>query len=297
MPKVPVESILNRDLSRVAAQAWIQQFTPVIDEIVNYGTTVYARCRPTVTPPDPNEDSVPLLMYLHVLEMADGISELLKQVCATPAIPLARTIFEGVLGLEYILASDYSRRARSWLVSFTCERVEACDRILGKQKSGKANARAPGFDFSKLAPQMRADKKRYQEYLTKPEFKEVLRERQGRREKHPWYSLFSGPVNLRELAKRLNREKEYVEFYTYWSSIQHGVDIGRFLARGANPDQTTRVLRDPNDPTFKVAAMAAAVFTVWATRLVLSKYHCPGEDFSKWYRQEIKPRLDHLYAL
>ncbi len=294
MPTNPVELFLNRDFSKVAARDLIEQFTAIIDEVVNYGTTVYARCKPTFTSMDLNEEGVPLVIYLHILEMADGISALLKEVCATPALPLARTMFEALLNLEYILRSDTSRRSRSWLAAFMLERVEACESMLNNGKAKAGHAGEPVVDFSKLSPQLSTDKKHYTILLAAPEFEEILSERKKLKKYPKWYSLFSGPKNLRELAAELNREKEYFTFYGYWSSISHVSDLGRFLARGSSSSPMARLLRDPNDLTLKVAGMAAIMFPVRANRFILDKYR-PGEkDSSEWYRNEIKPRLDQL---
>jgi hypothetical protein len=219
--------------------------------------------------------------------MADGISALLKEVCVTPALPLARTIFEARLSLEYILKSDFSRRAKSWLAFCMLERMDDCNRLLGNKAA------------SQLASSVTVEKKRCEDLLADAKFKDILSERDNSRKqttRYPqWYSLFSGPENLRKLAKELGHESEYVTFYGNWSSISHVKDLGRFFARQSSNDPLARLLlRNPNDLMFNVAAMAAIVFPIITCRLVINKYRPGDAKLSQWYAREIKPPLDQL---
>jgi hypothetical protein len=67
MTNDPVEKVLSRDLSRVAAKELIDRYCPLLDEVVNYGTNLYARVSQGVSDVA-TEAGVPLLTYLHVLE-------------------------------------------------------------------------------------------------------------------------------------------------------------------------------------------------------------------------------------
>src|SRR3954467_3074566 len=136
MPNKSLEKVLNRDLSRVAAKELIDRYCPLLDEIVNYGTNLYARLSQSV-PDMATEAGVPLLIYLHVLEMADGASVLLRESSVSAAIPTVRAIFESALALEYIFAADTSNRANAWLLAYLAEQLEWANMMAGAEKTGQ----------------------------------------------------------------------------------------------------------------------------------------------------------------
>src|SRR6476469_8125866 len=105
MPTPPIERILNRDLSRVAAASLITRICPMLDEIVNYGTNLYIRHTHQL-PDIITAEGVPLLIYLHILEMTDGVSVLLRESAVSASIPTVRAAFESTLALDYILQDD-----------------------------------------------------------------------------------------------------------------------------------------------------------------------------------------------
>jgi hypothetical protein len=103
-----------------------------------------------------------------------------------------------------------------------------------------------------------------------------------------WYQLFGGPKNLRELARHLKREAQYVAFYGHWSSISHAQDMSRFIGKTPDGEGTFKILRDPNG--IQGITLNTASMTLNATRLVLGKFR-PGEDMANWYKREIRERF------
>src|SRR6476619_1061058 len=110
MPTKPIEKILSRDVSRVNAKELIDRICTMLDEIVNYGTNLYARHTHGIADLI-SEAGVPMLIYLNVLEMTDGTSELLRESCTAASIPTARAAFEALLALHYVLEKDTTNRA------------------------------------------------------------------------------------------------------------------------------------------------------------------------------------------
>ena len=106
-------------------------------------------------------------------------------------------------------------------------------------------------------------------------------------ERYPkWFSLFGGPGSLRELAKRLKIEGQYLTLYGYWSRVSHAEDYARFSRRDAASDPTVRLIRDSSQ-MIEIAWFAAS-FMLRATRLVLGKFR-PSEDMAIWYLRDVKP--------
>lgn len=45
MPTDPLKKLLDRDLQKAAADYIIKEVCPMLQEVVNYGTNAFARCR------------------------------------------------------------------------------------------------------------------------------------------------------------------------------------------------------------------------------------------------------------
>ena len=123
MPTEPLEALLYRDLSKVAAKEIIGIASPLLQELVNYSTNVFRRCE-TSTTGNENEDVAVLMLYLHIIEIVDGIEVLISQSCPAPAEPLVRSAFEALLSIEYILEADYVQRSLSWLSIYAHNRLK-----------------------------------------------------------------------------------------------------------------------------------------------------------------------------
>ena len=135
MPTEAVETVLNRDLSRVAAKKEIATATALLTELVNEGTRVFKRCEASSS--GDLADTPLLMLYLHMLEMVDGIQVLVAESCVAPAIPLVRSAYEACLSIEYILESESERRALSWLAAHALSGVQVNERFDGTTAEGK----------------------------------------------------------------------------------------------------------------------------------------------------------------
>ena len=100
MTTEPLKTLLDRELSKADAKEVISIASPLLQELVNYSTNAFARCATSTTGKE-NEDLATLLLYLHIIEMIDGVEVLLSQSCAIPAIPLVRSSFEALIRDNY----------------------------------------------------------------------------------------------------------------------------------------------------------------------------------------------------
>ena len=298
MPTSPIETILNRDLSRVNAKELIDRFCPLLDEITNYGTNLYKRAtaqKPELLTPD----GVPYLIYLHVLEMTDATSEMLRQSTVSPAIPVVRATFESTLALDYLFEADTTNRATAWLVAYLTEQLEWINMMLGTEKAGKQLHEAMQTDtvgvninlspYAAIATKQKTD---LEALIAKPELAAAVTERAEIIRKNPrnqypnWYNSFGGPINLRGLSKHLNREAQYLVLYKAFSGVAHGQNLRRFITRTASSDPLVRLLRDSSD--FHQLASIAVTLALRCTR-ILSEHEKEKDQFTKWYAAEIRP--------
>ena len=95
---------------------------PVLREVVNYGTHIFEAAQRNSS----GSHNLPLLFsYLHVIEMADAIEVSLSNSVVQPAKTHLRSMFEAVLGIDYMVAADTKTRSLAWLVAFQREKLVA----------------------------------------------------------------------------------------------------------------------------------------------------------------------------
>ncbi len=295
MPTKAPDWILDRGIARVLAKDAADRFVPLLEELVNYGAALYARSkgnmRDMLTPA-----GAPLLLFLHVVEMTDGVSELVKQGCAAAATPAVRAIFESTLGLEYIFQKDTESRARAWLVGYASDELAMFDQIENIGRAGQDLRDAlqndtvgSMVDLTRLERFAKAQRPAIEALLNQPENAPVVAARAALRKRKPnWYSVSRGPSDLRQLAKQLRREGQYLVLYSYLSAIQHGQNTRRFLslASAAVTDPLAKLLRDPS--ALGTVAGLAAAHALRAIELVRDTYR-HGESYERWYKEEIQP--------
>jgi hypothetical protein len=298
MPSDPVLDMLDRDFSRAAAKETIDIAGPMLREIVNFATRAFVRCDTSCL--EMGKERVALIaLYLHIIEMVDGVEVLVSAADAGPAVPLLRSAFEAVWSLEYILQDDCTRRSLSWLVSYYYDRLEAHERLDSTTDRGRQFRRSTEASIASLSP---VDPSRVQpaiaglrKQIDHPEYDEVKQEikRHKGRPNH-WYRLFDGPATLELLAMRIRRGTEYQIMYRHWSAEIHAVSLQRFLERSMAKDPLSRLLRNPGDVPW--VATYGAECLLRATWLMLDKFR-PGERadlFSPWIAKEVQTQLHKL---
>jgi hypothetical protein len=296
LPTKPIEVLLDRDLARIKAQEIIEIASPLLKELINYATNVFGRSQ-TSTTGNENEDLPILILYLHMIEVTDGIEVLISQSCPAPAIPLVRSSFEALLYIEYILEADYVQRSLSWLAQYLRKRIETYELLDQSTPQGNefrgalANEKHREVQNLTLPPQSDVQPAiaNLQNLLKKPQFQPIESEFNRHRGKVPWYKLFnSGINNLRELAHHLKRGAEYDFLYRNWSLISHANDLSRFLGRTTDNASAFNRLRSPQE--IKNVTSSAASFILAATHLVLSKFR-HSENMQEWYKREIQKQF------
>ncbi len=88
MPTKPLENLLDRNHSKFLAREIIDDCSPLLLEMINFATNVFGRC---ITTPGlkVNVDEAVLMLYLHIIEMTDGVEVLLPH----PRYPLVKKFF------------------------------------------------------------------------------------------------------------------------------------------------------------------------------------------------------------
>jgi hypothetical protein len=112
MPIEPLETVIYRELQIARAGKFLDVVTPLFQELVNYGSNALTRCASSSNRGE-NEDLAVLNLYRQILGLTDAFEVLVAASCAEPTIPILRSMFETLLGIEYILESKTTYVQRS----------------------------------------------------------------------------------------------------------------------------------------------------------------------------------------
>lgn len=301
MPTVPPHGLLDREFSRASVREQVEAANPMLQEIVNYGVAVFARCERTSRLRD--EKLAILLPYLHVLEMVDGVQILLSEAAPIPARLQLRSAFEAILAIEFITETDTTRRAFAFLVADIRQRLAAYRAMDPKTPEGKRQLKRIQSDvFARLMkiPEVRDLDERLKSLeglLQKPNWKEANEQYnavQKRSDRRPeWYHLCdpNPPGSIEDLASRVKRGGQYEILYRQASGTVHGGDaIRRQLTKGASGGPVVSGLRDTDELAMTIGF--AATLAIGATRKVLLFFR-PEEagGLAKWYLEEVREPL------
>lgn len=306
--KEPLETILDPNMSRVLARETIQIASPLLRELVNDATHVFARCVGSSIRKE-GEDIPVLFSYLHIIEMTDAIEVLVSQACAVPIIPCLRSSFEALLSMKYILQEDYTRRSSAYTVTHAHRRIHDYELLDPDTQRGhefleslqKDEARQYMVSETPNALQKRAKEaiQNLRHLISKDANNETeLEYQQLKKKSHKrleWYRLFNGPSSLRELASRLNYRARYDLLYRWWSNIAHASDLSRFITKTKGGKGAIRPLRSV-DELAQLAGFAAWIM-LEAKTMVLEKFRPEeGSRIAEWYVREIQKRFLGLYG-
>jgi hypothetical protein len=299
MPTEPLRTMLDRDLSKALAKQTIELAVPLLRELVNDATYVFARCHDSAKGKE-DEDVPVLFSYLHIIQMTDAIETLVAEGCTAPAILPLRSSFEALLAIKYILESDSKRRAPAYMVAYSHQRIRMYKLLDSDTQEGRDFVKDLSTDEALRQIDIAALKqhaKRAMENLgnlirkerNKNAEAEYQRLKQDRKREPEWYQLFGGPSNLRELAQRLNYRARYDLLYRSWSNLAHAGELSRFITRTRDGKPAINPIRNTGE--LATTACFAAWIMLEAKKLVLAKFH-PGEEASvkRWYLAEIRER-------
>lgn len=300
MPTNSFQPFLERDFAKVSAKPIIDVASPLLIEVVNHATQACRRCDvragQDAASGQSGEHLSPLMLYMHIIEMADGLEVLVSNSCSGPAVPFLRSMLEALLSLEYMFQEDYKRRSLCWLCSYIHKRIEGYELLDSTTNRGKELRKvlkkegsygSGGYSSSSI--RARLQKVLASELATIEQ--EYKSQKKAQNRNPHWYSLFGGPKNLRDLAAKVSKVGYYDLLYRGWSSIMHVTDASRFLGKTSEGAPAFHQMRYPEN--LKDYTWLGVNFVVISTAMIIQRFR-PGEDLSPWYNTEVKPRLDYL---
>ncbi len=299
----PPKGLFDPLYYKVQLRPIIEVAVPMIEEVRNYGLAALARC--SCRPEGGEENLAPLLSFHHLIEMLDGVQIQLRECSITPAKLLVRSMLEALINIEYVLQKDTVRRGRAFLLMHLLSRLNVGIRTRPDTPEGIKFRKDLGEYGGILngLPDYDAQIQNLREAIqNRPQLKEVYEEYERLREKTRrvfWYQFFGGPNSIRELAREVGYEAQYVVLYSEMSATGHVQDvIKRLLVLSEGDWAGIRPLRDPTE--IKQVILLSVTLAVKAVRVVLTHYRRDEIDAGKisdWYLTEVKPRRDKLLSL
>jgi len=249
----PLTKLLDRHLPKAQNKEYLEYLDEILLDAVDRSTHAFGRCWSTV--PSTLVGQVPLVLYRHVIEMADAVHVLLLESASVPARLQLRSSFEALVYLEFMLEEDKEVRVFAFVASSYRWGLRYARRL--KKGSGDRSVfleetkKDDGGDhqFSELS--VPAEKvKEYVEFLESDPVRvgydlfKRFKKRHGR-----WPRIWCEVVNadlgsLRDLALHLGRGADYV-MYDLWSRSVHPDLLSvHFLTPGGGRPQRLRKVRD-----------------------------------------------------
>ena len=304
MPSELIRDILDPDLAIALHKEDIELACSLLGDIINDSTWVFQRCQHSAQG-DVDEDIPVLMIYLQMLEMADGVRVLLSQSCSVASVPLTRSLFESILSIEYILQDETESKERSyaWLVGYIhakLARYQTLDQSTQKGKEFTKTASSDPYmqEIVQSVSSNQADVHKaitnLQQWLQKPHLQPFESKYQSLGKPRYWPQLSEGPANRRALAQYLEVLHYYDILYPFWSGASHGEDLSYRLTR-TEGELAFHPIRSSGGISIKECAFYTVTFMMQARRLMLRRFR-PGEEESQkqWYLSEIKERYDRL---
>lgn len=293
--------LLDRDLARVRARAITDIAGPLLERIVDFAVRAFRRCEVSASrrTSEENVHLAPLALFLHQIEMCDGILEWVRASAASPATPVLRSQFEAVISLEYMLAESFRLRSLAWLYFNVGGAIYSYE--LHDEDSERGRRLAP--ELQKVPIELSTEALAYlrtrlstlTEFLQREQLTPIRHEVERLRKqkkRRSWHSLFDGPANFEAICRGLNRTAEYEVLYRRWSAHAHAEDVLRLLAPKASGEAPGwKEIRSPE--IINEIAHYSALFLLRGLGLMIGHYR-EGERLDGWYHREVKSDLDRL---
>lgn len=241
----------------------------ILCDVINFGTQVIGPAM-QAKPRSLSERVLIADLFVHALAMLDSIQIMLMQGATYAAQPNLRSLFESCLYFSFIL-QDVDRRGRLYRVAAIRDAIkltENCDSSTLQQR-----------DLEELRSLLESHG-------------DINREFEKAKKKHPnWYEP-DGVGNIREVAKKVDREDEYKKFYSHLSSTTHAHVSSRhceILKDGSLQIYGFRKLDDLQFVTMFSLALAIRLINDF------TKHFCANEiqnDFAERYETQWRKYLD-----
>ena len=284
----PLKQLYDPESVKKQAEPLIKIIDPLLEEEINRATQLLQQCLEAIaeTGTKERDKTIPAIsLFLHIIEISDGIHELLRQVCTDAAAPLLRALFESMLSLRFIVDKiDNPDVAMAWYVNSLKQRRTALEKADPVTKSRKKKARkgvapTPTLDEKKRSKAFNAELKRLNRRID-VDYKALAQKIKNKK----WYAPFGGGASLEQLAANLQFRKGYT-LYRMWSTRIHSTDTDFLLGSSEKGHPIFRGIRDPS----KLKDYGSLTSTMLLNSIrTMAEGYCPKVDIGSWYVNRVR---------
>lgn len=291
----PLKEIYDPAYVKEQAQDLIAIIDPLLQEEIHRATQLLHDCELAIieeSGTNPRDEVIPAFyLFMHIIEIADGIRELLVEVCTDAAAPLLRTLLESMLSLRFIVVNvSKPEVAMAWYVGSLKARrkvFESMDPITSSRKKrvAKGIEGPPTLEEKRSSQEIKDQLAR----LTK----KIDVDHKGISDKikdKNWYTPYGGGANIEQLAANL-RFKEQYPFYRQWSARIHAADTDFLMGSSEEGHPVLRGIRDPS----KLRDYASLTSSMLLNCIItMVQGYCPKieKEIRSWY--ENNARAGHV---
>lgn len=310
MPTQPEVLVLDRDISIEQIKGYLVTINPLLVEILNYSTEILTNSLRSL---ERNNDKrvdvnvAPILLFLHGMEMLDAEQVLISHSCLSAANIILRSHFETLLSLRFLFddPAQYERRSLVWQIwaeknhqkNFRYLRTTSLY-LEEWEKAKKTDIFIGGIPIAYFPRLSVSIQEKLELFLQKPKNKEISEEIDRQKKKNHllknWFSIDSGPRNIRDLASKMNCEATYLLLYNQISSLAHSNDPIRFIGPYVNSENYPSLLRISEDILFTV--YLTVNIQIEMIRLMYEWFHpIIRPDIITWHNIEVQPKIATLF--
>lgn len=293
-----IEDFIPRHLEPTLKEI-LNEFSIEINNLVDFGSILMSWDMDKKAYQD---DHLPATLFLrNFIEQVDAISILISACSIEPCKILLRTALENLLYLEYLLQNDTYNRSMAFLVwnnIINNKNIERLDPLSLEYKKIEVIFSKDKFMNTEKPPTL--DNARSlldigNQILNTPKYQptklEYDRTKQKLKGNMAWYSLFSGPKNIKDLAESLNHFILYDGFFRNYSAATHGTDILQGKLTGSDNENLGIIqIRDPKNAKMIMQNCYNFCMMVYSNFV---KFRIPEKqkEYNEWF---LKIRKDHL---
>ncbi|MGD0569303.1 MAG: DUF5677 domain-containing protein [Candidatus Sulfotelmatobacter sp.] len=266
---------------------------------MNYGTHLIVKCDRAA---GQRQVVGAVMLGLHVVEVLDAISVLIRKCCVDPAKTLLRSQMEAMFGIAYMAQADSERRATQYVVAHAHWRIDWYKKLdpaveIGKKLRAQLKKDSTFHELDIVALDTTGNIQNLETMLARPEYSIVEADWQRLRQQKSgqiwWYSLNGGPRNIGELAAAVGDSGWYEVLFRLYSGEIHATNALSSLHRSHDKGGAYQPLRYPTD--LPMVTMNAVSMTLRTYRSLIDRL-IPAErdEYAKWFAKEIKPTYNEL---
>lgn len=241
-------------------------------------------------PPGKGFHLVPLMLYRHALDLGDSIGTLLRFGSANNAVVIVRALFEASIALEFLLEGNTFHEDRA--VCF--EAFRRIKRLKNLTELHTVLDRDPALRHTVSPLQdLNKERKREEEMLEAEQFKPYWNKyKQANPKPTNWYGVCSTAINLRQLARDVGWEAEYIFLYNMISEGAHASDdvMTNIMVKGEDLKLSIHQLRGPVEKIKELVSLSANFLIRSHNHLLLTylNKHDVHQRFTRWYAEEYR---------